>query len=177
MKRMMGSCGFLSASLVATALGGALLGCGGGTAQPTNASPSCYPSCIKTLLEQCPLQGTCEGTVGSELTTVCYANGIKIHDTLMASGSENVTVNNASGQPCYTVAENSAPGATSRGFTVTANGQTVATIADNQATENSAIIYCSGTPTVLMFPTQAAACWPLWWNDEQRCTFGTCTFP
>jgi hypothetical protein len=172
-----GSDGFRSITLAALALAGALLGCGGGTAQPTTASPSCYPSCVKSLIEACPLQGTCEGSVGATAAKVCYANGIKVNDQLI-SGPETVTVNDASGQPCYTVTETSPAGSTARLYTVTVNAQPVATITDNQATLKSATITCSGVPTTLMFPTQPGAdCQPLWWNDEQRCTFGTCTFP
>ena len=173
----MGSDGFRSINLAAAALAGALFGCGGGTAQPTTASPSCYPSCVKSLLEECPLQGTCEGSVGVTAAKVCYANGIKVNDELI-SGPETVTVNNASGQACYTVTQTSTAGTVPRLYTVTVNGQEVARITDNQTTLNSATIYCSGAPTTLNFSTKPGAdCQPLWWNDEQRCTFGTCTFP
>ncbi|HEY5089781.1 MAG TPA: hypothetical protein VIK30_07415 [Polyangia bacterium] len=176
-RRTTGSDGFRSINLPALALAGALLGCGGGTAQPTTASPSCYPSCVKTLIEKCPLQGTCEGTVGATAAKVCYANGIKVNDQLI-SGPETVTVNDASGQPCYTVTETSTAGAAARIFSVTVNAQPVASITDNKSTLNSATITCNGVPTTLTFPNKPGDdCQPLWWYDEQRCTSGTCTFP
>jgi hypothetical protein len=169
-----GSQRFFTLGLVAAALAGAPLGCGGGTAQPTTASPSCYPSCVASLLEECPLQGACQGTVGLTSAKVCYSNGIKVNDELI-TGPETVTVNNASGQPCYVVTQTST---TPRLFSVTVNGQEVARITDNKASQNNATIYCGGSPTVLAYPTKASDdCQPLWWNDEQRCTSGTCTFP
>jgi hypothetical protein len=158
-------------------LGAAALGCGsGGGGQPTTASPACYPACIASLLQECPLQGTCEGSVAAESATVCYANGIKVNDQLI-SGPETVTVNNAKGQPCYTVTQTSAIGQASRSFDVTVNGQVVASITDNQASDNSAILYCGTAGTRIAFPAPGADCQPLWWADEQRCTYGTCSFP
>jgi hypothetical protein len=174
MKQILGSSRFVAASAVVIALGSLLVCCGSGSAQPTNASPSCYPSCVASLLEECPLQGTCQGTVGATAATVCYANGITVRDQLI-SGPETVTVDNASGQPCYTVTETSAAGQTPRLFSVTVNGQEVARITDNKATGNSAAIYCGGVPTTLSFPAPGADCQPLWWTDEQRCTSGTCS--
>jgi len=171
----MGSWRFLAASAVVTALGGALLGCGGGGAGATTASPSCYPSCVATLLQECPLEGMCQGTVGATAAQVCYANGIKVRDELI-SGPETVTVTNASGQACYTVTQTlSSTGQTARVYTVTVNGQSVATLTDNQTTLNSATITCGNVPTVLPYPKPGADCQPKWWTDEQRCTSGTCS--
>jgi hypothetical protein len=165
--------GFLMGGALAAALSTLAVGCGGGTSAPTLASPSCYPACIASLLTECPLQGTCQGTVGATAANVCYANGTKVEDQLI-SGPETVTVSNASGQPCYTVAETSAAGQAQRLFSVTVNGAVVASITDNKSTENSATLTCGSIPTVLTFPAAGADCQPLWWQDEQRCTTGTC---
>jgi hypothetical protein len=173
MKPRLGLWASLSIRVVIGALAGTQLGCSGGSGQPTTASPSCYPSCVATLLEECPLQGTCQGTVGATAASVCYANGIKMRDQLI-SGPETVTVTNAGGQACYTVTETSAAGQPSRLFSVTVNGTEVARITDNQ-TQSSATIYCSGAPTVLPIPAPGADCQPLWWQDEQRCSSGTCS--
>jgi hypothetical protein len=148
-------------------------GCGGGASAPTLASPSCYPACIASLLTECPLQGTCQGTVGATAASVCYSSGIKVQDQLI-SGPETVTVTNASGQPCYTVSETSAPGQAQRLFSVTVNGVVIARITDNKSSQSSATLYCGNSPTVITFPPPGADCQPLWWQDEQRCTTGTC---
>jgi hypothetical protein len=165
--------GRAAAALSLSALSALTAGCGGGTAAPTLASPSCYPACIANLLTECPLQGTCEGTLGVTAASVCYANGIKVQDQLI-SGPETVTVTNASGEPCYTVTETSAAGQAERLFSVTVNGAVVASITDKKSTENTATLTCGSVPTVLTFPAAGADCQPLWWQDEQRCTAGTC---
>jgi hypothetical protein len=172
MNRPMVSRGLLVGGAI-VALAALIADCGSGTSAPTLASPSCYPSCIANLLTECPLQGTCQGTVGVTAASVCYSNGIKVQDQLI-SGPETVTVTNASGQPCYTVSETSTPGQAQRLFSVTVNGQVIARITDNQSTQSSATLDCGNSPTVLAFPGAGADCQPLWWQDEQRCTAGSC---